>query len=155
MNSNQNLIENILSKELDIISEEKRKLVAKKICDAINDGLQENNEPNNEPMSNEVVYDLIFSLKEIELVEKYNGTVRGLWFDPWYISVLKKYVSLLPNDSWNTKEISEPIYIQNIFNKNKGNENCKYVLMMKEPIKSIQRAINYVCDAVPIFQTYK
>lgn len=30
MNSNQNLIESILSKELDIISEEKRKLVAKK-----------------------------------------------------------------------------------------------------------------------------
>ena len=39
MNSNQNLIESILSKELDIISEEKRKLVAKKICDAINKGL--------------------------------------------------------------------------------------------------------------------
>ena len=30
MNSNQNLIGNIISKELDIISEEKRKLVAKK-----------------------------------------------------------------------------------------------------------------------------
>lgn len=104
-----------------------------------------------------VRYNLELSLDDILLVEKYNGTVPALFFDPIYAHVLKCYFKLLGKDNNNTFEISDEEYMNNVLSSDKSSTEVTSIFLMSgdNPVEFIRQAINYVCDAIPLYRTFK
>lgn len=98
---------------------------------------------------------MIIKKSDVILVEEYNGTVLGLFMDPWFTNLLKQYFELLEGDEWDAYQISERSYIENILLKNKLRQEAKYVSMMNNPMENISEAIKRVCKAVPMYQSFK
>lgn len=81
--------------------------------------------------------------------------MRTLFFDPLYIEVLKKYLNLLEQEPYNTLVISDENYIKDVLITHKNTPQTDYTSAIKNPIETIQQATNKVCDAVPLYRTYK
>ena len=102
-----------------------------------------------------VRYNLELNIKDILLVEKYNGTVPALFFDPLYIHVLKAYFKLLGKDSANTFEITTEECVTNVLSSHGNTEDAKAITAVNNPVEFIRQAVNNVCDAVGLYRRYE
>lgn len=98
---------------------------------------------------------MIIKKSDVALVEEYNGTVPALWMDTFFTYHLNNYFELLEGKEWDAHQISEKSYIENIFQKNESKEEVKIISMTMKPVEYIQEAIKRVCEAVPMYQSFK
>lgn len=101
-----------------------------------------------------VVYDLTLTDKDIDLVEKYehDNIPVALWLDPFYIMILRKYLSLIPGTEYNTQQVFSQKCIKEVLSDETEirQDIIKQILITNNPVKVIQDAANHVCDAVPM-----
>jgi len=80
---------------------------------------------------------MIIKQDYIELTEKYNGTLRNLWIDPFLINILKIYFQLLDEEKYDTSTISNVPYIKKVLEANRLREEAKVILFTDAPIKYV------------------
>lgn len=150
-----------MKEELDYITESKLEVIATKIADKLKfqkaGYLNSNDLLNNTSFAPFIPmkYDINLKIDDILLVEKYNGIVPALFIDPFFIDLLKLYYKLLGKDECNTIEISRDEYINKILASNPESADTKVIKLTKCPSEYIRKAINCICDALPLYLTFK
>ena len=89
----------------------------------------------------------------IELIEKYDGVLRGLWVQPFFLDILTNYFQLLDEVEYDTAIISEASYIRKTLEVNKSKEEVKTILFTDTPIEYVQEAIKQVARAGSIYES--
>lgn len=106
---------------------------------------------------NVVTYNLTLTDEDIswlwDYIEKHG--VSKFYIDPWYIALLKGYLSLIDGTEYNTQIISDANYISDILNKNKDSEQLKWIKGKTFAVLFIQTAIQNTCEALGVYRQYK